>query len=87
MTHQLEPEFINTVLHFLTKEGSFGSAEGVRVLVNEAMLPERTAVFGAQPYERGDSCLGHANGLESNTDATLFGGIDFRAPQLLSYLP
>ena len=65
MTHQLDPELLTTVMQLLTKEGSSGFAEGLRLLVNEAMVAERTAVLGARPYERSAARLGHADGYIS----------------------
>jgi hypothetical protein len=37
MTHQTNPELLNTVLQLLSEDGSGGFAEGIRLLVNEAM--------------------------------------------------
>ena len=51
MTHQANPELLNTVLQLLTEEGSGGFAESIRLLVNEAMLQERAQALRAQPYE------------------------------------
>ena len=50
MTHQANPELLNTVLQLLTAEGSGGFAESIRLLVNEAMLQERAQALQAQPY-------------------------------------
>jgi len=36
-THQTNPELLNTVLQLLTEQGTSGFAEGIRLLVNEAM--------------------------------------------------
>ena len=82
MTHQLDPELLTTVMQLLTKEGSSGFAEGLRLLVNEAMVAERTAVLGARPYERSAARLGHANGYKPKTLATRLGAIEFRVPQV-----
>ena len=37
MTHQTDPELLNNVLQLLTEQGHDGFAEGLRLLVNEAM--------------------------------------------------
>ena len=42
MTHQSNPELLNTVLQLLTEDGSGGFAESIRLLVNEAMRQERS---------------------------------------------
>ena len=69
-------------MQLLTKEGSSGFAEGLRLLVNEAMVVERSAVLGARPYERSEARLGHANGFKPKTLATRLGAIEFRVPQV-----
>ena len=58
MTHQIDSDLLTTVLQLLTNEASSGFAEGLRLLVNEAMLQERSAVLQARPYERCDARLG-----------------------------
>lgn len=82
MTNQIDSELLNTVLQLLTSEGSSGFAEGLRLLVNEAMVQERSAVLQARPYERCDSRLGRANGFKPKTLATRLGPIEFRVPQV-----
>jgi hypothetical protein len=61
MTNHIDSDLLNTVLQLLTSEGSSGFAEGLRLLVDEAMVQERCAVLQARPYERCDSRLGRAN--------------------------
>ena len=50
------------MLQLLNDEGSDGFAEGLRLLVNEAMQAERSHVLQARPFERTDARLGLANG-------------------------
>ena len=82
MTHLTEPDLLNTVLQLLSDQGSAGFAEGLRLLVNEAMHQERSAVLHARPYERCDARLGHANGFKPKTLATRMGPVEFRIPQV-----
>ena len=82
MTHQSNPELLNTVLQLLTEEGAGGFAEGIRLLVNEAMRQERSQALQAQPYERTDTRQGHANGFKPKTLATRVGPIQFQVPQV-----
>ena len=82
MTNQIDSDLLNTVLQLLTSEGSSGFAEGLRLLVNEAMLQERATVLQARPYERSDDRLGRANGFKPKTLATRVGPIQFRIPQV-----
>jgi len=82
MTHPSNPDLLNTVLQLLATQGSSGLAEGFRLLVNEAMLQERAAVLQAQPYERCDARLGHANGFKPKTLNTRMGQVELRIPQV-----
>ena len=82
MTHQIDSDLLTTVLQLLTTEGSGAFAEGLRLLVNEAMVQERSAVLQARPYERCDARQGRANGFKPKTLATRIGSIEFRVPQV-----
>jgi len=59
--HPENPDLLSTVLQLLTEQGSSGFAEGIRILVNEAMLRERSSALHAEPYQRCEERLGHAN--------------------------
>ena len=82
MTHQTDPELLNTVLQLITEQGTDGLAEGIRLLVNEAMRQERSQVIQAQPYERVDTRQAHANGFKPKTVATRLAPITFAIPQV-----
>ena len=82
MTHHTDPELLNNVLQLLTEQGHDGFAEGLRLLVNEAMRVERHQVLQAQPYERTDTRLGYANGYKPKTLTSRVGPITFRVPQV-----
>lgn len=82
MTHHTDPELLNNVLQLLTEQGHDGFAEGLRLLVNEAMRVERHQVLQAQPYERTDTRLGYANGYKPKTLTSRVGPITFRIPQV-----
>jgi putative transposase len=82
MNHPASPELLHTVLQLLTTQGSSSLAEGLRLLLNEAMCQERAAVLKAQPYERCDERLGHANGFKPKLLATRVGQIELRVPQV-----
>jgi putative transposase len=82
MTHQTDPELLNTVLQLLTGQGPEGLAEGIRILVNEAMRQERSQVLQAQPYQRIETRQGHANGFKPKTLATRLGAVTFSVPQV-----
>ena len=82
MTSQTDSELLTTVLQLLTEQGHQGFAEGIRILVDEAMRRERSAVLQAQPYERSDSRKGQANGFKPKTLTTRIGPITFQVPQV-----
>jgi putative transposase len=82
MTRQTHPELLNTVLQLFTEQGLPGFAEGIRLLVDEAMRLERNQVLQAQPYERTPMRQGHANGFKAKTVATRMGAITFAVPQV-----
>ena len=82
MTHHTDPELLNNVLQLLTEQGHDGFAEGLRILVNEAMRIERHQVLQAQPYERTYTRLGYANGYKPKTLTSRVGPITFRIPQV-----
>lgn len=80
MTNRIDSDLLNSVLQLLTSEGSSGFAEGLRILVDEAMIQERSAVLQARPYQRCDERLERANGFKPKTLATRLGAIQFRVP-------
>jgi transposase-like protein len=82
MAHQNKSELLNAVLQLLNDEGTSGLAEGLRLLINEAMAQERAQALQAQPYERTDARTGHANGFKPKTLDTRVGPITFAVPQV-----
>jgi transposase-like protein len=89
MAHQNKSELLNSVLQLLNDEGTSGLAEGLRLLINEAMTQERAQVLQAQPYERTDARTGHANAFKPKTLDTRVGPITFAVPQVrgVSFYP
>jgi len=87
MTHHDNPELLNHVLQLLTEHGHDGFAEGLRLLVNEAMRVERQHVLQAKPYERTDSRKGYANGYKPKTLTSRLGPITFSIPQVRGQTP
>jgi len=82
MTHQNDSELLNAILQQLNDSGLNGLLEGFRVLLNEAMLRERSQALGAQPYERTDSRQGYANGFKPKTVHTRMGPLSLDIPQV-----
>lgn len=62
-----------------------GLAEGLpriaEMLLNAAMIVERSAHLGAQPFERSDERTGYANGLKSRSFHSSIGPLDLKVPQ------
>ena len=82
MTHHNHPDLLNTVLQLLTTQGTSSLAEGLRLLLDEAMRLERSAALKAEPYQRCDERLGRANGFKPKSLATRVGQIELRIPQV-----
>ena len=82
MAHHTDPDLLNNVLQLLTEQGNDAFAEGLRLLVNEAMRVERQQALQAQPYERTAARQGYANGYKPKTLASRVGPITFRVPQV-----
>jgi len=82
MTHQNDSELLNTILQQLNDSGLGGLLDGFRILLNEAMLRERSQALGAQPYERTDSRQGCANGFKPKTVHTRMGQLNLDIPQV-----
>ena len=82
-TRRTDPELLNTVLQLLTEQGTTGGlADGIRLLVNEAMRQERSQALQARPYQRTQTRQGQANGFKPKTVATRVGPIQFQVPQV-----
>jgi putative transposase len=69
------------VLELLADHGFEGLAEALRILFNEAMKLERSAVLEAQPYERTPLRRGYANGYKSKTVHTRVGELSLAVPK------
>jgi len=80
MANPIDSDPLNTVFQLPTSPGAAGFAEGLRLLVNEAMVQERSAVLQARPYERCEDRLGRANGFKPKTLASRVGPIPLRVP-------
>ena len=82
MAHHTDPDLLSNVLQLLTEQGHDAFAEGLRILVNEAMRVERHQALQAQPYERTPARQGYANGYKPKTLASRVGPITFSVPQV-----
>jgi transposase-like protein len=72
---------MNEVLELIAQQGLDGMADAYRILLNEAMKAERSAVLGAGAYQRSPDRKGYANGFKPKTIATRSGSITVDVPQ------
>ena len=82
MTHHTDPDLLNNVLQLISEQGTDGLAECLRLLINEAMLQERSHALKAHPYQRTSLRTGHANGFKDKTLTTRLGPIKLDIPQV-----
>jgi putative transposase len=81
MTHQIESNPLDAMIQVLEEHGFDGLAHALEILFNEAMKIERSAVLGAQPYERSEQRRGYANGFKPKTLSTRVGRLELEIPQ------
>lgn len=81
MTRQIESNPLDAMIQVLDEHGFDGLAHALEILFNEAMKIERSAVLGAQPYERSEQRRGYANGFKPKTLATRVGQLALEIPQ------
>ena len=81
MAQPLQDSAIYDAVELLKDNGFDALAEAVTVLLNTAMVAERSEYLGARPYERSDSRRGYANGFKGKTVKTRLGELPLRVPQ------
>jgi len=75
MAQPIQDNGIYAAVELLKDNGFDGLAEAVTVLLNTAMVAERSEYLGARPYERSESRSGYANGFKDKTLNTRLGVI------------
>lgn len=81
MAQRVEHRSIDDAVELLKENGFEGLAEAVTVLLNTAMVAERSEYLGAAPYERSATRTGHANGFKDKTLKTRLGELSLKVPQ------
>jgi len=81
MAQPYENKTIDDVLELLTTNGFDGLAEAVTVLLNSAMVAERSEYLGAAPYERCAQRVSYANGFKDKALKTRLGSLSLKVPQ------
>lgn len=81
MAQHQQNRSIDDAVELLKANGFDGLAEAVSVLLNAAMLSERSEYLGAAPYERSAARVGYANGFKDKTVKSRLGELRLRVPQ------
>ncbi|GAP21811.1 transposase [Leptolinea tardivitalis] len=82
MTHQNHYNLPEDVTETLMQQGLGALPEMIKVMINTAMLEERTRYLQAEEYERTGERTGYANGYKPKTVKTRVGEITFAIPQV-----
>ena len=77
--HENRP--IEEAVELLITNGLDGLADVVTVLLNAAMVAERSEYLSAAPYERSVHQVGYANDYKDKTLKTRFGTLSLKVPQ------
>lgn len=69
-------------IEVVLKDGFEGLSEAMTLLLNEAMLIERSKHLQAAPYERTDSRIGYSNGYKPKKVKSRVGELELAVPQV-----
>jgi transposase-like protein len=81
MAQPYENNPIHGAVELLKSNGFDALAEAVTVLLNTAMVAERSEYLGAAPYERSAGRIGYANGYKDKQLKTRLGTLPLKVPQ------
>lgn len=81
MAQHDENRRIDEAVELLKTNGFDGLADAVTVLLNSAMVAERSEHLGVAPYERSRARLGYANGYKDKLLKTRLGTLSLKVPQ------
>ncbi len=73
----MSDELYKSILENFSQNDNAGFGGIIVELLNKVMKYERSEALRAQPYERSDSRLGHANGFKNKTMRTTMGATSF----------
>lgn len=82
MTRSAKDNLIEDVCEQLSRDGFDGMSKVLEMLMNAAMVFERSKALGAQPYERSEERQGYANGFKPRTFQTRMGELQLQIPQV-----
>jgi transposase-like protein len=81
MAQPYENNPIHGAVELLKTNGFDALAEAVTVLINSAMVAERSEYLGAAPYERSAHRVGYANGYKDKQLKSRLGTLPLKVPQ------
>ena len=81
MAQHYENKTIEGAVELLKVNGFDGLADAVTVLLNSAMVAERSEYLGAAPYERSVNRVSYANGYKDKTMHGRVGELSFPQAQ------
>lgn len=81
MAQHVENKTIDGAVELLKTNGFDALADAVTVLLNSAMVAERSEYLGAAPYQRSAERVGYANGYKDKHLKTRLGALPLKVPQ------
>ena len=82
MTEQTDIILSKDILNPILATGLEGLPEAISLLINHAMLVERSQHLGAAPYQRNFLRNGHSNGFKNRCIKSRLGAIELKVPQV-----
>lgn len=82
MTEQTDTTLSKDILNPILETGLEGWPQAISLLINHAMLIERSQHLGAAPYQRHTLRNGYANGFKNRCLASRLGPIELKVPQV-----
>lgn len=82
MTEQTDTTLSKDILNPILETGLEGLPQAISLLINHAMLIERSQHLGAAPYQRHTLRNGYANGFKNRCLESRLGPIELKVPQV-----
>ena len=82
MTEHTDTTLSKDILNPILETGLEGLPEAISLLINHAMLVERSQHLGVAPYQRNSLRNGHSNGFKNRCIESRLGAIELKVPQV-----
>ena len=82
MTEHTDITLSQDILNPILETGLEGLPQAISLLINHAMLVQRSQHLGAAPYQRNSLRNGHSNGFKNRCIESRLGAIDLKVPQV-----